>query len=139
LSAAAILRQRSIVCNVPTTWLFGIYRADGCKTSIAQPTSRRSPSQRGVAVRAVQGKASRLVLRPQRLHGIADHLRTRRDIGQRPAVRATESKLAVRLSIDLVTLLVDGSVVPATEQGEIREHRGASVGPVANVMPLAER
>jgi len=55
-----------------------------------------------------------------------------------PAVRATESQLAVGLSLDLVALLVDGAMMTTTEQGEIRERRGASVSPVADVMTLAE-
>ena len=49
-----------------------------------------------------------------------------------------ERQLAVRLSIDLVALLVDRAVVPATEHGEVRQRRGAAVGPVTDVMALAE-
>src|SRR5438132_3726586 len=55
-----------------------------------------------------------------------------------PAVRATESQLAVGLSLDLVAFFVDGAMMTTTEQGEIRERRGASVSPVADVMTLAE-
>ena len=33
---------------------------------------------------------------------------------------------------------MDGAVMPATEQSEIRERGGATVGPVADVMALAE-
>ena len=61
-----------------------------------------------------------------------------RDLGQKPAVRAAEPKLSVRLSVELVALLVNGAVVPATEQGEIRERGGASLGPVTDVMALSE-
>ena len=39
----------------------------------------------------------------------------RRDLGQEPAIRSAEPKRAVRLSMDLVALLVDGPVVPATQ------------------------
>ena len=58
--------------------------------------------------------------------------------GQRPAVRAPESQLAVRLSLDLIAVFVDGTVVPTTKQGEIRQRRGPSVSPVPDVMTLAK-
>jgi hypothetical protein len=61
----------------------------------------------------------RVVPRSEDLRGIAGHLRRSQDLGQKPAVRATEAKLAVGLSTELVALLVDGAVVPATEQGEV--------------------
>ncbi len=73
----------------------------------------------------VQVEPLRLVPCSEDLHGIAAHLRCRRDLGQQPAVRTAEAKLAVRLSIELVVLLVDGAVMPATEQREIRERGGA--------------
>jgi hypothetical protein len=47
--------------------------------------------------------------------GIAGHFRRRRHFGENSAVRATELKLAVGLSIDLVALFVDRAVVPAAE------------------------
>jgi len=50
-----------------------------------------------------------------------------------------ELKLAVGLPLTLETLLVDGAVVPATEQREIRQRRRAAMRPVADVMALAER
>jgi hypothetical protein len=96
-----------------------------------------SEPTRGRGVR-VQDKPLRSVPRSQDLHGITEHLGRRRDGGQEPAVGATESKLAVRLSIELVALLVDGAVVPSTEQGEIRERGGAALGPVTDVMSLAD-
>ena len=52
---------------------------------------------------------------PRGLHGITEHLGRRRDLGQDPAVGATEPKFAVRLSVDLVALLVDRAMVAATE------------------------
>ena len=54
------------------------------------------------------------------------------------AVGAAETKLAVRLSIELITLLVDGAMVTATEQSEIRKCGGPTVSPVTDVMALAE-
>jgi hypothetical protein len=78
------------------------------------------------------------VLRSQDLDGIAGHLGRWLDLGQQSTVRAAEPKLAVGLSLDLVALLVNGPVVPVTEQGEIRERGRASLGPVTDVMALAE-
>jgi hypothetical protein len=96
--------------------------------ALSQP--RRGPSPR------VQDQPLRGVPRPQELHGIARHFKRRRDLGQNLAVRAAEPKLAVRLAIELVALLVNGAVVPATEQGEIRERGGAPMRPVTDVMSL---
>ena len=79
-----------------------------------------------------------IVSRPQELHCIARYFRRTRDLGQKSAIRATEPKLAVGLSLELVALLVNGAVVPTTEQGEIRERGGASLGPVTNVLALTE-
>ncbi len=78
-----------------------------------------------------------VVSRPQELHCIARYFRRTRDLGQKSAIRATEPKLAVRLSLELVALLVNGAVVAPTEQGEIRERGGAPLGPVTDVMTLA--
>ena len=86
----------------------------------------------------MQAVSLRVVSGSEDLHGIAEHLRRRRNLGQKPAVRAAEAKLAVGLSIELITLLVNGAVVPATEQGEVRERGGAAVSPVTDVMALAE-
>jgi hypothetical protein len=92
---------------------------------------------RGRGVR-VQDKPRRIVSRSQDLHGIAKDLWRSRDLGQNPAVRAAEPQLAVRQSIELVALLVDGAVMPATEQGEIRQRGGAALRSVTDVMALAE-
>jgi len=86
----------------------------------------------------VQDTPLRSVPRSQDVHGITGHVTRRRDLEQRPAVRAVEPKLAVGLSIDLVAFLVNGAVVPATEQGEIRERSRAPLGAVTNVMSLTE-
>jgi hypothetical protein len=85
-----------------------------------------------------QDKPLRIVPRSQDLDGIAGHLGKRRNLGQQPAVRPAETKLAVGVSIDLVALFMDRAVMPATEQGEIREGGRASLGPVADVMALAD-
>jgi len=86
----------------------------------------------------VQGKPIRIVSRSQDFHCIARYFRRTWDLGQKPAVRPSESKLALGLSLDLIALFVNGAVVPATEQGEIRERGGAPLGPVADMMSLAE-
>jgi hypothetical protein len=86
----------------------------------------------------VQVEPLRLVPRSENLHGIGGHLRGRGDLGQKPAVRTAESELPVRLSIDLVASFMDGAVMPATEQSKIRERGGAPLGPVTDVMALAD-
>src|SRR3989442_11601836 len=55
----------------------------------------------------------------------------------RPSGRRNRSS-PFGLSIELVVLLVNGAVVAATEQGEIRERGGAPLGPVTDVMSLSE-
>ncbi len=84
----------------------------------------------------MQDKPLSIVPRSQDFHWIAGQFTRRRDLGQKLAVRAAEPKLAVGLSIELVTVLVNGAVVAATEQGEIRERGGAPLCPVADVMSL---
>jgi hypothetical protein len=98
--------------------------------ALSQPPRGRRPR--------VQPKSLGIVSCAKDFNGIAGHLRRRRDLGQHPAVRPVEPQLAVRFSIDQVALLVDGAVVPATEQGQVRERGGTAVRPVTDVMPLAE-
>ena len=86
----------------------------------------------------MQYESLRIVPCSQGRDGIAEHLRRTRRLEQKPAVRPAEPKLAVRRSIDLVALLMDGAVVVAAEHREIRERGRASLRPVTNVMPLAE-
>ena len=97
---------------------------------LSQPAGASSP--------CIEAEALRDVPRPEDAHRIGGHRGRRRDVGQGPAVGATEPKLAVRLSIELVALLVDGAVVPATEHGEIRQRGGAALCPVTDVMTLAD-
>ena len=86
----------------------------------------------------MQDKPLGLVPGPEDPHGIIENLRRTRHLGQQPAVRALKAQLSVRSSLHLKALLVDGAMVPTTEEREIRERRGAAVGPVTDVMPLAE-
>ena len=83
-------------------------------------------------------KPLRIVPLSQRFCGIAGHARSTRDLEERPSVRTQEPQLAVGLSLDLITLLVNGTMVPAAEQGEIGQRRGAALGPVTDVVTLSE-
>jgi hypothetical protein len=88
--------------------------------------------------RGLRVQLKRRRLRPEKLHRIAAHLRRRRDVRAQPAVGTAEAQPAIGQSIGLITLLVHRAMVPATEQGEIRERGGATVRPVADVMTLTE-
>ena len=82
--------------------------------------------------------AVRIVLRTYRVAGILRHCRRRRNIGQWRAVRPPETQFTVRTSLYLVALLVHRTVMPPTEEREIRERRRAALGPVAEMMSLPE-
>ena len=60
-------------------------------------------------------------------------------MGQRSSVRSPEPQLAVGPSFHLISLLVHGAVMAATEHREIRECGGTALSPVADVMPMTER
>ena len=124
-----------------------------CGTRVKRSNERRLPRQgmqdidRPTYVQAlpqpargrgsrVKTKPHRIVPRSEKVHGIVRHFRRRRHLGQHLSVRTAEPERAVDLTIELVALLVDGAVVPATEQSEIRERGGASLGPVTDVMAL---
>jgi hypothetical protein len=87
----------------------------------------------------VEAQALRDVPCSKNLHRVGGHRGRGRYLGQRPAGRPPELERAIGLSIDLVALLVDRAVVPATEQREVRERGGAALRPVTEMMPLAER
>ena len=74
----------------------------------------------------------------QDFYWIVVHFRSTRDLGQQLAVRPAKPQLPVELSIDLIALLVDGPMMPATEHGQIRERGRATLGPMADVMALSE-
>jgi hypothetical protein len=79
-----------------------------------------------------------LVPRSEGIDGSVGHFSGRRDWGQQTAVRTPEYELTVRLSFYLVALVVNSTMVAATQQREVRQRGRASVGPVTDVMPLAE-
>src|SRR5512145_1694470 len=97
---------------------------------LSQPLRDRGPR--------VKGKPLGGVPRSESFNGIVGHFGRLRDLRQGVAVRVTEAKLTIELSIDLVTLLVDGAVVATTEHGEIRQRGGAALRPMTEVMALAE-
>jgi hypothetical protein len=86
----------------------------------------------------VQGKPVCLVACSEDRNGITHHGQRSWYFGQGFAVRTAKFQLAVRLSLDLESLLVHGTMVPAAEQGEVREGSGASLGPVTDVVALPE-
>ncbi len=98
--------------------------------TLAQPARGHGPR--------VQIEPLRLVPLSQVFYGIAGHLGRRWDLRQKPAVRAVETKFSTRFWIELIALFVDGTVVAATQKDEIRECRRAALGPVTDVMTLAE-
>jgi hypothetical protein len=61
----------------------------------------------------------RLVPRSEHLHRINGHFGWWGDLWNEPTIRSAEAQRTVRLPVDLVALLVDGTVVPATERGEV--------------------
>ena len=73
------------------------------------------------------------------VHGIVRRLGWRRDVRYDAAIRPPEAELAIRVAIDLVALLVDGTVVKATQHDQIRESGGPALRPVMNVVSLNER
>ena len=87
----------------------------------------------------MEAEPLRLVPRPKSLDGIGGDRSRRRHLGQELPVRAPELELAVGSSIHLVALLVNGAVVSTTEQREVRQRGRASMRPMPDVMPLAER
>src|SRR5262249_5103381 len=96
----------------------------------SMPVGRRRPR--------VQAQAFGFIPRADHRRRIATYLRPTRDLRQKITVRPSEAKLAIRSSLDLVAFLMNGAMVPTAEQGEVRERGGPAVGPVLNVMALAE-
>jgi hypothetical protein len=97
---------------------------------LAQPAGARGPWVDVQPLRGVTGSKG--------VRRIGRHRGRRWNLGEQPAVRPPKPQRPVRLSIDLKAFLVDRSMVPATEQREVRERRRATLSPVADVMALAE-
>src|SRR3989442_3889050 len=98
--------------------------------TFAQPTRHRRSR--------VQDDSVLLVARVDDSQGIRRQIGRPRNLRDDTAIGSPELKLAVQLAFDLVALLVDRAMVPTTEHGEVRERCRAAVGPVADVMALAE-
>jgi hypothetical protein len=54
-------------------------------------------------------------------------------------MRPTELEPAIVASSDVKAFFVNRSVVPTTQQNQIGQRGGATLGPVLDVMSLAER
>ena len=87
----------------------------------------------------VENKSCALVPFPERVDGIIGSDRRRGNIRQNESMRCPEAQLAVRLTFDRVTFLVDRAMMATTEHGEVRKGGGPTLGPVPDVMTLAER
>ena len=86
----------------------------------------------------IQVETAGLVLRSQRVDGIGRNRGSGRRLGQEPAVRSKELKIAVRPPDHAEALFMDGAMVPATERGQVRERRGPALRPALDVMALDE-
>jgi hypothetical protein len=86
----------------------------------------------------VQVEASPFVLLDNDRRWISGQIRMLRNVRDCATVRPVEPQLAVGSSLDDVTLLVNGAMMPSTEHHEVRERRGPSVRPVLNVVALNE-
>jgi hypothetical protein len=71
-------------------------------------------------------------------HRVGGHRSRRRDVRQLTPVRPREAQRAIRDADDPVSVLVNGTVVTAAEEDEVRERGGATLGPVPDVMPLSD-
>ena len=58
--------------------------------------------------------------------------------GKNSTIRTAEAKLTVCSSNDPVAFLVNRSMMPATQKGQVRKRGGASLSPVTDVMALSE-
>src|SRR5712692_1422930 len=96
------------------------------------------PEPAGARRARAEAQAEPVVTRPENHGGVPPHHGSLRNLRQQPAVRPPEPKRPVGPARDLIALLVDGAVMPAAKKREVREGRGASLGPVMDVMALAE-
>ena len=97
--------------------------------SLPEPLGARRPR--------VDPKALRVMTRAESLYGFNGHRGRWRHIREGPAIRAPERQRAVEPARDLETLLVHRAMMPAAEQGEVRERCRPAMRPVAEIMPLA--
>ena len=96
------------------------------------------PKPPGESCARVKAEPLSLVPRAEGRHRIGGHSNRWWHVGERPAIRSPELEGPVGPTLDLVALLVHRAMVPATEQGEIRQRGWAAVGPMPEMMPLGE-
>ena len=80
----------------------------------------------------------RIVVHPHRAHGVGWRRRRTRHIGHDPTIRVVKSQLTIGRALDPIAFVVDRAMMTPAEQHQIRLCRRAAVGPVADVMRLAE-
>jgi hypothetical protein len=68
---------------------------------------------------------------------VGDSIRERHFV-QSSTVRTAEAKLAVCLAIDSIAFLVNRPMMPATQDGQVRQRGWASLSPVTDMMALSE-
>src|SRR5258708_6708105 len=78
------------------------------------------------------------ILRSQDVDRVGRCRQRARYFGQEPPIRTAEPQLTVVVAVDLVTLLVNGTMMPSTQHGQIRERRRSSLHPMFDVMALAD-
>ena len=94
------------------------------------PAGCRSPRTDAEAVSGVSPA--------QRFRGIVGDRWRRRNVRKRASVGSPEFQAAVGLSFHRVAVLVHGAMVSSAEQRQVRQRRGTPVGPVLDVMSLAD-
>ena len=110
-------------------WMEHIDRIANVET-LTLPGWRRGPW--------VHRRCRLLVVRPYRSDRIGRRSRRTRHLGHDPTIRAAKFQLAIGHALDAIALFVDGAMMTPAEQHEIRQRRRAAVGPVTDVMRLAE-
>jgi len=75
---------------------------------------------------------------PDRFYRLRRHGTRCWHLGQLPSVGASESQAIVRVTFDLVSLLVDRAVMPSTEQRQVGERCRATLRPVVKMMALGD-
>lgn len=98
---------------------------------LAEPAGARRPR--------VEVKALRGMLRVERMDRIRGHRGRRRNLGQRAPIRPPEVERSVGPAREKIALFMNRTMMAATEQDKVRERGRATLGPVAHVMPLADR
>jgi len=86
----------------------------------------------------MQNQSLNVILRAQDTDRIGGDSWRARHFGHKPSVRTPEPQLTAGLTVDLVTLLVDGAMVAPAQHREVRERRRSSLRPMPNVMALTE-